>query len=384
MYATDIKVIVVKRPDRRFYSMRYDDPITGESVSRSTKSVKRRDAERQAAQWEKELREGKYHRPDRTTWEEFRQRYEDEKLSALSLNTSEATSAAFNHLEKIINPERLSALTPAVLSRFQAELRKTGIKETSIATHLRHLRAALNWAVSMQLLPVAPAVNMPKRATGRKLMRGRPISRQEFERMLLAVPKVRPRDTSTWQDYLEGLWLSGLRLEESLILSWDLDTPITVDLSGRRPRLRIYAEADKGQEDRLLPMPPDFVEFLLKIPPADRQGFIFPINGLVTGKPMTPKRVSRIVSAIGKRAGIIVNRMDEKYVSAHDLRRSFGTRWASRVKPTTLQLLMRHESIETTLKYYVSQDADEIADELWALHQGEATSGTAAAAETGV
>ncbi len=50
--------------------------------------------------------------------------------------------------------------------------------------------------------------------------------------------------------------------------------------------------------------------------------------------------------------------MDEKYASAHDLRRSFGTRWASRVKPTTLQLLMRHESIETTLKYYVAQDTD--------------------------
>ena len=35
------------------------------------------------------------------------------------------------------------------------------------------------------------------------------------------------------------------------------------------------------------------------------------------------------------------------------------------MKPVTLQLLMRHRSIETTLKYYVAQDADEIADELW-------------------
>jgi hypothetical protein len=26
---------------------------------------------------------------------------------------------------------------------------------------------------------------------------------------------------------------------------------------------------------------------------------------------------------------------------------------------------MRHRSIETTLKYYVEQDADEVADELW-------------------
>ena len=50
--------------------------------------------------------------------------------------------------------------------------------------------------------------------------------------------------------------------------------------------------------------------------------------------------------------------------------KTLGTRWASRVKPATLQLLMRHKSIETTLKYYVNQDADEVADELWKAHSG--------------
>ncbi|MCE9546601.1 MAG: hypothetical protein K8T25_13925 [Planctomycetia bacterium] len=74
--------------------------------------------------------------------------------------------------------------------------------------------------------------------------------------------------------------------------------PIMVDLSGRRPRLRIYAEADKGGQDRLLPMTPDFAEFLLKTPRVDRQGLVFPIMGLTTRQPITPKRVSRIVSAI--------------------------------------------------------------------------------------
>ena len=39
-----------------------------------------------------------------------------------------------------------------------------------------------------------------------------------------------------------------------------------------------------------------------------------------------------------------------------------------RVKPATLQVLMRHRSIETTMKYYVDQDADDVADELWATH----------------
>ena len=33
--------------------------------------------------------------------------------------------------------------------------------------------------------------------------------------------------------------------------------------------------------------------------------------------------------------------------------------------PTMLQKLMRHDSIETTLRYYVHLDADEMAEELW-------------------
>ncbi len=256
-------------------------------------------------------------------------------------------------------------LDSSVLSRFQAGLRKTGMHETSIATHLRHLRAALGWAVSMRLLPKVPEIPMPKRAKGRSLMRGRPISTEEFERMLAAVPAVRPRDVETWVRYLTGLWLSGLRLEESTILSWDDDAPISVELDGRRPRLRIFAEAEKGHQDRLLPMTPDFAQFLALTPTAKRTGPVFELLGLQTGTPITAKRISRIVSAIGKRANVVVNKAEGKYASAHDLRRSFGTRWAGRVKPATLQLLMRHKSIETTLKYYVEQDADDIADELW-------------------
>ena len=79
---------------------------------------------------------------------------------------------------------------------------------------------------------------------------------------------------------------------------------------------------------------------------------------------MTSARAGRVISEVGKVAKVLVNKADDKYASAHDLRRSFGTRWASRVKPATLQLLMRHRSIETTMKYYVCQDSDDVTDEL--------------------
>lgn len=47
-----------------------------------------------------------------------------------------------------------------------------------------------------------------------------------------------------------------------------------------------------------------------------------------------------------------------KYASAHDLHRSFGERWAARVMPQILMQLMRHEAIETTMRYYVAQNVE--------------------------
>lgn len=66
--------------------------------------------------------------------------------------------------------------------------------------------------------------------------------------------------------------------------------------------------------------------------------------------------VSKIVSKIGKAAGVkvYVNPKDPenvKYASAHDFRRAFGVRWAARLMPAQLMELMRHESIETTLRF---------------------------------
>ena len=41
---------------------------------------------------------------------------------------------------------------------------------------------------------------------------------------------------------------------------------IVVDFTGRRPMLRIPAESEKGGKDRLLPMAPEFADFLQRSP----------------------------------------------------------------------------------------------------------------------
>ncbi len=76
-----------------------------------------------------------------------------------------------------------------------------------------------------------------------------------------------------------------------------------------------------------------------------------------------------MISLMGELAGVKVHTHAKtgkvKFASAHDLRRSFGTRWARLVPTAVLMQLMRHASIATTNSYYIGLDADEIAEDLY-------------------
>jgi integrase len=375
-------------------------------------------------------------------WAEFREYHEEHCLRALADRTFDAYVCALNVYERFHKPDRLSDITAARVTAWQTELRKEGKSEASIASYTRHLKATLRWAHEQRLLSTLPKLAMPKRAKSAKVMKGRPITTEEFERMLAAVPKVvmpKPKKETngevdpeqareqerhalavveSWKHFLRGLWWSGLRLGESLVLRWDAEPgAIVVDFTGRRPMLRIPGEAEKGGKDRLLPMAPEFAGFLAAIPEAERHGRVFKLIGKHLAEArMQTDWVSRTVSEIGRKAGVVVDRRERrlvvdarrkkamakpetskgrkakgeagpddgvkcKYASAHDLRRAFGLRWSSRVMPAVLQQLMRHESIETTMRYYVGRDADAVADTLW--EAVEAANGRPAGNKTG-
>ena len=160
---------------------------------------------------------------------------------------------------------------------------------------------------------------------------------------------------------MRGLFTSGLRLEESLNLYWDDDGKLLVTFDGDEIYLKIPAELEKGNRDRLLPVAPEFQDLLRQVPEAERHGPVFKLPSRLSDRRLCKYRVSEIVRAIGEKAKVLVNNSKNKFASAHDLRRSFGERWAARVMPQVLMELMRHESIETTLKFYVGRDAQRTA-----------------------
>jgi integrase len=374
----EIKVHIFKYPDRKNLVMRYDDPTTGKPVTRTAGTDDESTAIGNAAVWQDELNSGRYQAASKVTWQQFIDQYTDQKLATLAPGTKETALVSLGHLKRIVDPDRLCKLTAAKLSEFAAEIRKprtinrggqTIIKpapsDSTIARHLRHIKAALRWAERQGMIAKAPRVEMPKRVRGQAVMRGRPITAEELDRMTGAVPKVRAKDSAAWARFLEGLWLSGLRVSEALVLSWDQDDPFSVTLTGKRPCIRIFGEAQKSGRDEILPLVPDFAQFLTKTPEAERVGQVFPLLDGRSGKPLEPHRVSMLVSRIGKVAKVVTNKAEGKYAGCHDLRRSFGTRWAKRVMPAVLKRLMRHASIQTTMAYYVDLDAGEVADELW-------------------
>jgi integrase len=362
------KVYVIHR-NQTEYLLRWKQPGTQRWREKSARTTSLSEATKLAGQLEAMLNTTGFVDADRITWDEFVKRYELEHLAERAPRTATAFGTSNNHVKRIIKPRRPDDITTESLAVLVQELRDVRkIRPASIACHLAHLRALLRWGQSHRLLERVPQFTMPRKPKGATRMRGRPITEEEFDRLLVAAEKYRPHDTEAWLFFLRGLWLSGLRLGEALQLSWDRDEGLSVEIRNGRPFLRIKAEAEKGNKNRILPTTPDFGALLLTVPEGERCGRVFKINGLLTSEPITVNRVSRIISAIGKKAGVVVNKEQGKFGSAHDLRRAYGTRWAKRLKPFELKTLMRHESIETTERYYVDLDADEFAKELWSSY----------------
>ncbi len=368
-----IEVRVLRRKGRRFYQAEWRDPTTGRVRSKSTGETTASRAERFAARLERDLNAG--HGTGDCTWRAFRRAFEAEVLPTHPPATQRKFVAALRHVQRIIDPANLSALDGRQVSRLKAALLAGGdgrrpLAPASVRGNLAYLRVALEWAVDCGLLGRLPRWPTVKVVPG---PRGRAITAEEFDRLLEQPAKLDPDNAAAWCFLLRGLWSSGLRLGEALDLHWTDDSRLAVLLDRTPPMLVVRATAEKGRKERLLPIAPEFAELLEEVPTRRRRGHVFrlPCDRRVDG-------VSKRLVEFGRASGVRVG--PQKFVSAHDLRRSFGTRWSEVLLPQDLQVLMRHESIETTLRFYVRRDADRTARKLWDLRAG--TAGTDTSADT--
>lgn len=364
----DVAFSVFLPTNRKFYYVEWTVPGKKCRVRRSTRKRVKRDADRTAQKIIDEwfARRG---RVGDEAWGTFREAHEEEAQLAVKRHTRNTFGIVFNAIEEHIAPVVMSDLTPRAISKLQARWRAKKIEETSIRTYLTHLQWALKWAKSQGMIGEIPAIEFPQASDKAK---GRAISEEEFDRVIAAVPKVitNPDAVPSWERLLRGLWCSSLRLNELLMLSWDDPTGIRVDLDGDFPAMIIPCGDDKAGENRIIPIPKDCAAVFAQTQKDVRRGKVFVLVNQRKrpdgGVPANMQYISAKICRIGQAAGVIVGKYAAKgklkYASAHDLRRSAGRRWARQVRNILdLQSLMRHKDIRTTRKYYVHEDAADLA-----------------------
>lgn len=295
------------------------------------------------------------------------QEFERRFASSYSVDARPSTNgqylATIRSLREYAGNVLLAQLTPALFAGYAVWLKGAGKSTATQACRLSKWRTLLKWAHTMEWIAAVPHVRLPRQARAHE-GKGRAITADEFQRMLAAVPTVvGDAYAERWQQFLRGLWWSGLRLTEAMQLSWDPGAAFALDLEGRKfPALR-YSSRQKSGRNEILPLLPEYAAILRAVPPEQRQGKVYPLDLATRNVP--PVIASLTISEIGRVAEVFVNDKG-KPASAHDFRRSFCTRLAQAgTKPAVLQKLSRHSSINVTLRYYVDLACDDLAAELY-------------------
>jgi len=337
-------------------------------ATRSTGERRKRDADRVTPQLVEKIIAGDDEAREVLTFSEFVERYEREELATQRKSTRDNMRSIINRIKRDIKPSLIKSITAAKCSHFRALMIEENLSMFSVARNLSGLRKLLNWAHQMEYIDSVPHIRIPKKEDLVR-QKGRAISTEEFERILKKIPDEVGEDrAAAWERDLRLLWLSGLRLAEAGRLDWN-EGSFCLDLESRQPRFVIRPDGQKNKKASRHPMTPDFFEALISETPLDRRiGPVFWFVARDTEMSVSAHTAGKVISAIGELAGVKAGKGrggKTRYASAHDYRRSFGTRWSRIVEPEELRRLMRHKSIDTTLDFYVDGIDDDLAENVW-------------------
>lgn len=389
--ATRVPKVRIARPKGRPFQLRYFCPTEGREVRISIGSRDEQEAERQKQKLKARLllgidaktRQRQPHGPN-MAWEDFREQYSELQLSTIGAKSAKDAESRLDIAERIVKPRILSDLSSTdTLHRLQSQLlagaHSRGDRPRSPHTvkgYMKSILASLNWAHLQGWLEAPPRIRTIK-TSKLKQMKGRPIVGEEFERMLSETVLVTGEQAAaSWRYVQRGLWQSALRIDELMHVSWDVPGTIQPEWKrGRLPVLRIPHDMQKNATEEAIPLLPWFESLLLETPEEDRKGWVFnPLSlQLRLGRRVRQSRlnaewVGKVISRIGKAAGVIVDPGNEqtgkppKYASSHDLRRSCAERLLDAgVPPMTIARVLRHESWETTRRHYAPGDVQKDA-----------------------
>lgn len=356
--ATRITVRVIRRKSRQLYALRWAE---GERIAKA-KWGDEGAAYREAFELEQQLNAKAQ---SVLTWAEAADAYEAWHLPMYSPDHLKNWKKAKRRFEAFCDGDipQLENVWHSV-TQFASTLSRSGeVSLTTTKGYCQYLRSFLQWCHSQGWTEQPPRrLHLPQQRGFRG--KGRPLTGEEFDRMIAALPTVvGDEHAASWAFLMRGLWHSSLRLGEAVRLHYQND-PIRVDLTHNHPMIRFSVEGDKGRRDRLLPATQEFSAMLEQ----GGRGYVF--------RPTLAKGVSRHrdtwshkIGECGQKANIVVDRNEHtgtvKYASAHDLRRSCLDRMRAKLNDAQFLFFARHADIRTSNKYYLSDHCEAVAAMLW-------------------
>ncbi len=320
-------------PDSPYFYAQWVVPGTSRRKTRSLKTTNEKEAERLCEKLQEQLNEG-IEEKKRLKFAEFLERYDREKLA--EIKEGPRARAILERFHQSQRPASVADVTSAMLSEYAALLREEGMKPPTIKKHLAWIRAGLRWAWRMGLIRECPHVESVRVLKKRTI---RTLPAQRYQDLLDAMP------STSWKFFAEVAWHTGMRREELFTLRWhEQDKHPWVNL--QRERIVFPAEGNKAGREDWIPIHPDIL-------PSFRQRLDRQSRGKVFAVAVNLNELSREFREHCERAGLAIK--------LHDIRRSFGTRYAPLVPAHILQRLMRHADIKTTMEFYA--DVDQALDD---------------------
>ena len=324
-------------------------------------------AEKRLRRIQSELDIGVHQPASKKLWADFRKEYAEQVLSGLEPSSGICIGTALDAFERHVKPNRVESITTKTIDEFVTSRRNdkgkkadSHVASATINKDLRHLKAALKRAHEWGYLPTLPKIRMVREPE--KLPRF--VTGEDFEVIYSSACDFATMPTVDGQQYTPAQWwralvvtayMTGLRIKELLAVRRE-------DLDFEKGVLITRAKDNKAKRDEVIPLHPVVIEHLRQLEGTDH----FPLRW-----PHDPRTLWVEFGRIQRKAGIdVVCPEDHKHTPSchvygfHDFRRAFATVNAPRLKPETLQKLMRHKSYKTTLGYInlASQVDDAIAN----------------------
>ena len=252
------------------------------------------------------------------TLSEFRKIYIEEARAGMALKTVRQDRLSLRLLEEVIGGStQLRMIAIAKLDDFKRTCLARKVKPRSVNSYLRHIKAALSYALEVGYIDKKPKVKMCP--VGDSLPHV--LSPEQIQALLSKAKEV---DVGIWRYFMFCLW-TGARRKEVLELSWQ-----EISIQNRQCQV-----TGKGNRERIVPLMPALIEILE--PLKKDVGPVFPQEHADT--------YTHKFKKIALSCGISTHHL-------HDLRHTAATFMLKNGIPlTVVQQILGHSQLSTTQIY---------------------------------